>query len=197
MVAVRKPAEPLLSVEDFLDWPGDGTDTRYQLVAGEPQAMAPASEVHGTIQANAAFLLKSHLRSGRSGCRVVTEAPVAPRLSSDMDLRVPDLAVTCTPSVPESRIVQAPILIIEILSPSNERETRANVYACATIPSVREILLLRSTRVGAELFRRQADGAWPAEALAVDPGDAVTLESIGFHGRLLDFYDGTHLVQSA
>lgn len=44
---------PLMTVEEFFDWPGDGTETRYDLYEGAPQAMAPASPVHGLIQANA------------------------------------------------------------------------------------------------------------------------------------------------
>jgi hypothetical protein len=36
-----------------------------------------------------------------------------------------------------------PIVLVEILSPSNEAETRANVWAYTTIPTVAEIVLLR------------------------------------------------------
>jgi hypothetical protein len=49
-----------------------------------------------------------------------------------------------------------------LLSPSNESETRENVWGYTTIPSVREILLIRSTRVAAELIRHGADGSWLA-----------------------------------
>ena len=59
MVALSKmPAE--MSVGEFLAWqPGDGR--AWQLVDGEPQAMAPASRTHGTLQAELARLIGNHL----------------------------------------------------------------------------------------------------------------------------------------
>jgi Uma2 family endonuclease len=54
-----------------------------------------------------------------------------------------------------------PVLIIEILSPSNWPETWTNVWAYTTIPSVREILIVHSTKIGVELLRRDAAGHWP------------------------------------
>ena len=47
-----------------------------------------------------------------------------------------------------------PVLLVEILSPSNRAETWTNVWAYTTIPSVREILVLHSLRIRAELLRR-------------------------------------------
>jgi Uma2 family endonuclease len=69
-------------------------------------------------------------------------------------MRVPDLAVSC--EVPDlgQRALTEPTLVVEILSPGNEAETRENVWAYTTIPTVREILLIRSTRIAAELLRR-------------------------------------------
>ena len=60
-------------------------------------------------------------------------------------------------------MVPDPVLLIEILSPSNEAQTRANIWAYTTIPSVREILAVHSTRIEAELLRRNPDGSWPEE----------------------------------
>ena len=64
-----------------------------------------------------------------------------------------------------------PILFIEILSPSNEVETWANVWTYASIPSVAEILVVHSTRVAAELLRREANGQWPDEPVVLGPDD--------------------------
>ena len=48
---------PIAVVIDFIDWPGDGTSTRYELVDGVLRAMAPGSDTHNTIVANLAGLL--------------------------------------------------------------------------------------------------------------------------------------------
>lgn len=86
-----------------------------------------------------------------------------------------------------------PVLLVEILSPSNERETRANVWAYATIPSVREILLVRSTRVEAELLRRRDDGSWPEQPELIQADDALELAGFGFTVKLRALYRTTTL----
>jgi len=197
MVAVRKPADTLMTVEDFFDWPGDGTDTRYQLVHGEPRAMAPASPTHALIQTAVARLIENHLVAQGSPCRTATEAPVVPRLNADVNLRVPDVAVTCGQDLPDRKVFPDPVLVVEILSPGNERDTRDNLWSYASILSMREILFVHSTRVGAELHRRQSDGNWPEMPERLGSADEVVLESIGFRCRLADFYARTHLAQSA
>ena len=50
-------------------------------------------------------------------------------------------------------MVSEPVLLVAILSPSNEAETRANIWAYTTIPSVQELLIVHSTRIEAELLR--------------------------------------------
>jgi hypothetical protein len=44
-----------------------------------------------------------------------------------------------------------------------------------------------------ELLRRGSDGSWPAEPEEIEPGDALTLESIAFSCPLSDVYVQTHL----
>jgi hypothetical protein len=42
--------------------------------------------------------------------------------------------------------LEDPVLIVEVLSPSNERETWEAIWACATIPTMREFLIVDSER---------------------------------------------------
>ena len=39
-----------MTVADFLDWPGDGSGQKFQLVDEELRATSPGSATHGTIQ---------------------------------------------------------------------------------------------------------------------------------------------------
>jgi Uma2 family endonuclease len=112
---------------------------------------------------------------------------VIPQARARDNVRIPDLAVRCASS-PDSHAAAAPVLLVEILSPSNVRETWANVWAYTTIPSVVEILVLSSTSIAAELLRRLPDGGWPANPEPV-AGDAVLkLGSIGLSLKLSDAY---------
>jgi Uma2 family endonuclease len=193
MAALPKLAPSRMTVAEFLAWPGDGTSTRYELADGEPRAMDPASVTHGVIQANIGALLYAHLKGTR--CKPVAAPGVIPRLRAAMNMRVPDIAVNCIPDEAGQRALPDPILIIEILSPSNETETRENVWAYTTIPSVREILLVRSTDIGAELFCRETDGNWPEQPQVIESADGLALSSIDFCVPLIEFYTDTYLVR--
>ena len=101
--------------------------------------------------------------------------------------------VTCQPDAPGQIVLPDPVLLVEILSAGNEAETRANVWAYATIPSVHEILIVHSTQVAAELLRRQPDANWPKEPEDIGPGGVLRLEGIDLTCPLTDLYTRTHL----
>jgi Uma2 family endonuclease len=112
---------------------------------------------------------------------------------ANVNMRVPDLGVTCTPDAPGQQTLPDPIVLIEILSPGNASDTWDNVWSYTTIPSVREIAVVHSTRVLVELLRRGADGSWPAEPEEIGPGDTLRFDSVGFACALADVYAQTHL----
>ena len=196
MVALRKPPPSRMTVAEFLVWDsGDPDVYARQLIDGEPVAMAPASDNHGSIQAALAALLWNHLALPGSRCRVVTESGVVPRGQSDRNYRIPDIGVTC--ALPSGgQTVPDPVVLIEILSPSNEVETRSNVWAYMSIPTVQEILVVHSTRIEAEPLRRAPDGSWPGLPARVGPVDALVLASIDFSIPLTALYRTTTLAQS-
>lgn len=187
--AVQIPV--FMSVEDFMDWePGDGH--QWQLVDGVPQAMAPASITHGALQAHLGYLLTAHLLARNSPCRVIANPGVIPRVQSSHNVRIPDLGVTCRPAIEEERTLIEPVVLVEILSPSNQSETWSNIWTYTSIPSVQEILVLRTATVCAELLRRQPDGTWPDRPEKATEGD-LTLESLQFRAPLAEVYRTTRL----
>jgi Uma2 family endonuclease len=154
---------------EFLSWdPRDPTGSRWQLIDGEPVAMAPGNVTHGALQSEISRLLGNHLLKQRSACRVLTEPGIVPRVRANRNYRVPDLGVTRAPPTLD-QMMPEPLLLIEILSPSNETETWANIWAYTTIPTIAEILAVHSTRIEAELLRRGADGSWPKEPEIIGP----------------------------
>lgn len=176
----------MMTVVEFLDWVGPDGSERWELVDGVPRAMAPASQRHALITTETGRLIGNHLEK-RPECRVAIEAGVQPQVNGSTNVRVPDLTVACAGDV-GSHLVAEPLVIIEVLSPSNRADTWGNVWTYVTIPSVREILILHSMEVRAELLRRDAAGGWPADPLTLHPGDDVTLESIDFSAPLAAFY---------
>ena len=191
MSGAARKVPPAMDVAEFLAWDAPA-NARWQLVDGEPQAMAPASRTHGVLQAELARLLGNHLDAVGSPCVVVGEAGIVPRIQADINVRVPDLAVTCTETQEEEHTLSEPVLLVEILSPSNRSETWTNIWSYTTIPSVKEIVVVDSVRVRAHLLRRDVAGNWPERATVIEDG-ALELASIGFQVPLAALYRRTRL----
>lgn len=184
--------EPM-TADEFIAW-DDGTDTRYQLIDGIVRAMSPASTTHGTIQADLARRISNHLDVASVKCRVLTEPAVQTRIHARKNMRVPDLGVTCTPDAAGQIALPDPILLIEIISPGNKKDTWDNVWAYASIPTVHEILIVESTRIEAHLLRRQADGSWPPDPETIPTEGTLALSSIDYAAPLRDIYAKTYLL---
>jgi Putative restriction endonuclease len=121
MVALRKHIPARMTLTEFLSWdPADPSGQAWQLIDGEPVAMAPGSETHAALQGEIGALLRNHLLDRDGPCRLLSQPGIVPRVRANRNFRIPDLAVTCVPPA-LGLMVADPILLIEILSPSNER----------------------------------------------------------------------------
>ncbi|HEX6000555.1 MAG TPA: Uma2 family endonuclease [Hyphomicrobiaceae bacterium] len=183
----------LMTVAEFYDWPGDGTGRTFELVDGELRPMSPGSPTHGKIQMRLGALILNQLAAASSLCQVVCAPGIITARHAHINMRVPDLGVTCTPDAPGDRALPDPVVLIEILSPSNAADTWDNVWAYTTISSVREIVVVHSTAVLAEVLRRGADSGWPTETDKIEADGTLSLQSIGFACPLRDVYKQTHL----
>lgn len=181
---VEKPA--LMTVAEFLDWPGDGTDARYELIGGIPVAQAQPITEHGTIQANItglAFLALGHRRP----CRPITEAGLAKSFRHHT-MRAPDVILTCQQAARQS-LLEATV-IFEVLSPSNWADTLAKLPFYASLPTVREIVLVDSRRMEVTVYRRDGGDDWvdaPVERLK-EPDQLLHLPSMDVTMSLADIY---------
>ena len=182
-----------MTVREFLDW-GDLTPGRWELVDGEPRAMTPPLRTHGALLVELARLLANWFEASGRRCFPIADGGVLPGLLSDYNMRMADLVVTCTGYTQEERAISEPVLIVEILSPSNRAETWSNVWTYVTIASVREILVLHGDTIRAEVLRRNPDGTWPQRPHAITEGDLV-LGSVGFSAPLVALYRTTRLSQ--
>jgi Uma2 family endonuclease len=109
-----------MSLDEFLAWePNDGQ--KWQLVDGQPQAMAPTKRTHGAIQIELGRLIGNHLAKHRPHCSVIGDPGIVPRVQSKVNCRIPDLAVTVwtyttIPSVMEILIVESESVGADLLS---------------------------------------------------------------------------------
>jgi Uma2 family endonuclease len=166
----------LMTLEQFLTWeaPGPG---RWQLIDGVPQAMAPAGSTHAMIQTTIARLIDNHLVQRDGPCVMMTNPGIIPAFRTNRNYFIPDAAVTCSEADIGVPGIRHPILVIEILSPSNHAETWRNIRAYMLIPSVWEILVIRTDLASIDLLRRDAEGVWPDDVTTVTEG-TFTLASL-------------------
>jgi len=186
---------PHMTADEFLAWPGDGSARKHELFDGEVRSMALASSTHGFIQANVAFLIGAAIRAGDLPLIVATEGAIVPGLNAATNVRVPDLVVTGAPDERGQQPVPDPVLLVEILSPGNQDNTRDNLRAYATLPSVTEMVLLKSARLLAEIYRRDTAGVWLPDPETIKAGGRLVLASVGLDCPLEDAYRGTWLLR--
>jgi Uma2 family endonuclease len=149
-----------MTLAAFLEW-DDGTDRRYQLLDGVPVMMAPRAEAHGELVA--AIMIEIGSRLKRS-CRVIADAGITVEGRSDT-CYVADLAVTCAPGEYNPRMVAAPMLVVEVVSPSiGEIDGWRKIADYRSLPSLREIVIAFHDERRITLLRRTADG-WRVEDL--------------------------------
>jgi Uma2 family endonuclease len=178
----------LLTVAEFLDsYPDDRR--HYQLFDGVMVAMAPPAFPHQIIAATLTAEIVQAVRAHLPGCSVHSQAGIAPHGVSGGDHFETDLTVTCEPLTSSYRgIIATPLLIVEVLSPSTDRD---DVYlklpAYQRIASLQEILYVETERVGATVYRRDSSG-WTT--IAVTAQDHLGLDTIGLDVALADLYRG-------
>ncbi len=186
-------AAATMTLQDFLAWE-EPYEARWELVEGQPMAMASTTRTHAAIQAELGRLIANALLQKGSSCSVLVNPGIVPRVRSDANFRVPDLGVVCGGYEKEELYLAEPVLLIEVLSPGNESRTRSNVWTYTTIPSVREIAIFRTETIGVELLRRGDDGNWPAAAEMIEAGD-LAFRSIGVQFPLEAVYRTTRLAK--
>ncbi|HUB44475.1 MAG TPA: Uma2 family endonuclease [Acetobacteraceae bacterium] len=175
-----------MTLEEFLAWdaPGPG---RWQLIDGVPMAMAPAGRAHGRLQTVIARLIDTHLEATDSPCVALTNPGIVPAFQASRNFFIPDLAVTCSEIDTDPAALHHPVLVVEILSPSNHVETWRNIRAYMLIDSVQEILVIHTASVRVEMLKRHADGSWPDDLTPITQGD-FPLASIGLSVPLSMLY---------
>jgi Uma2 family endonuclease len=178
----RKLPDPL-TVDEFLaiPWP---EGARHELHDGQVVSMAPPLRAHATLVVNLAVAIRPVLART---CDVLTEAGILSAARANTCYQV-DLLVTCEPPEPRQRTIHAPVLLVEVLSPSTQAIDRnRKLPDYRQIASVQEVVLVDSEAMHVELYRRFDGTRWLSEILR-EPTDILHLDSVGLDLSLADLY---------
>ena len=165
------------SEEEYLAYEAQ-SPARHEYIAGEIFAMTGASIRHNVIAGNLFAELRTHLKG--TPCRALIES-VKLRLRKEQSYFYPDVMVTREERLQaldsQQQIVDAPVVIIEILSPTTEAtDRREKLRAYRTLPSLKEYLLVSQERAQVEIYRRRGDIGW--DIITYEPGDTVEIASL-------------------
>jgi len=172
-----------MTVEEYFQLEENDPDTRYEYIDGHVYAMAGGTANHDTIKSNIQRILWHLLRGSK--CRVY---------SSDMKVFVsetryfhPDVIVSCDPSDRGTvKAIQAPRLVVEVLSPSTERTDRTwKLKNYRAHPTIEEYVLADSQSLKIEIYYKEQN-KWIYDAFENDA--EVVLYSLGVHFPLMDAY---------
>ena len=144
----------------------------FEFVGGAPVMMAPASRAHTMLKGNVFAALRRALEGTR--CTAYGDGI---EIRAHGISAIPDVVVSCEPPDLATPVESAPVLIVEIVSPSTVLRDRVQKWeAYRRIPSLRHYILVEQDRRLVELHTRRGDIVF--EERFIEAGE-VPLEAIG------------------
>lgn len=139
MVALPKTK---MTVEEYLRWSqsynGEG---RHELIDGEVVMMSPETVRHVHVKAEAWLTFRNALARSGVPCQAFMDG-VSVRVGKHQ-LREPDISVQCKPADPDALILDAPVIVAEVVSSTSVRsDTGAKVGEYFSIPTLQHYLII-------------------------------------------------------
>jgi Uma2 family endonuclease len=172
------------TLDDFRAWHERQPEV-WEFINGVPKLMAPGSLAHTVIKSNAGRLLGNAL--DQTGCRALVDGAI---VEVDGSSLIPDVVVTCSPLDFTTPRIDQPILVVEVLSPSNQGDDTGRKLALyLKIPSLRHYLVIEQERRQIVHHERRDDlgGAFLTN---IAPPDPLRLEPPGVELALAEVYQG-------
>jgi Uma2 family endonuclease len=182
MAKARAESELPRTVEAFDRWNAEQPE-RWEFIGGVPLMMAPATNNHSIIKGNIFAALHRDLRSGT--CRAIVDGP---EVRSAKVVAIPDVVVTCQPIDGRAGVVRHPIVLVEVLSPSSERDDTGRKWrAYCLIPSLQHYLVVSRDERFLTLHTRTGPSSF---AETVHSEGSIELTSLGVTLAVEEIYDG-------
>jgi Uma2 family endonuclease len=147
-----------MTVPEFLAWAETQEKPRYELIDGQPVAMAPERSEHVEAKLSAAVALRAAIDRSGVACQAFVEG-----LTVEIDQStgyVPDALVNCGEPVPRgSMTAPNPVIVVEVLSPSTRGiDTTVKLAGYFRVPSLKHYLVVDLERQHVVHYRKQTDG---------------------------------------
>jgi Uma2 family endonuclease len=160
----------------------------WEFIDGVPKMMAPGSKAHTLIKSNAGRLLGTAL--DQTGCHALIDGAIVEVHGSSL---IPDIVVTCAPLEFTTPRVDEPLIIVEILSPSNQNDDMGRKLSLyLEVSSLMHYLVIHQDRRQVVHHQRRDDlgGVFLTD---IAPADPLRLEPPGIELPLAAIYAGVPL----
>lgn len=188
----RHPGGPM-SVEEYMQLDDKAVDARYEYINGVARLMAGGTFEHDDIGHNLYAALKLQFRNGP--CSVHgdgVKAQVGTKDDGTPDYVYPDATVSCNVADRKTRgqrIITSPLIVFEVLSPSNENDDRTiKMRSYQSCPTIRAIVLVSQFARHVEVYERLDHDldTWVARVFNGD--EAVKLDCMDLEIEMDDIY---------
>jgi Uma2 family endonuclease len=172
----------------FLAWV-QGREERYELDRGRVIMMTGGSRAHWQITMNISKALDARFDPERFA--------VLPEFGIDLGpqtIRFPDVVVDLAGESPRDLKATAPVLIVELLSPSSERVDPGDKGAeYLGIPSLLAYLVVAQDEMAAWLWVRGSNGFPPTAEVLKGSEAVIHIEPLGIDLPFTEVYDRVRL----
>jgi Uma2 family endonuclease len=186
---VKEPAAKFnyVSPEDYLAMERASVE-KHEYFKGEVFAMSGASNEHNDIAYNINRIVAPFLHG--KGCKIYG-SDFRIHIPENSLFTYPDFSIVCgkaeTTTVYTDNLTN-PAVLIEILSPSTRDYDRGSKFQMyRSIKTLQEYVLVDSTSVSVELYRRQSDHSWEFTEFT-QLSDSFLIAAIGLTFPLKDLY---------
>jgi len=153
-VALKRP----MTAREFLEWAGVQAEGRYELVRGEVIVMSPERARHVRTKAACWLALAEAIKAAGLPCEAFTDGIAV--VIDEMTTREPDALVQCgKPIEAESLVADAPVVLVEVVSPASTRsDSGAKLAEYFSLPTVCHYLIVDPVRHVVIHHERGSDG---------------------------------------
>jgi Uma2 family endonuclease len=172
------------TLEEFRAWHERQPDV-WEFIDGVPKLMAPGSMAHTLIESNTHAALAQAVQG--TGCRALVDGAIIEIEGSSL---IPDVVVTCRELDFTTPRIDDPIIIVEVLSPSNEKDDVGRKLALyLKLPSLRHYLVIHQDR-RLIVHHQRRDDLESAFLTTIAPPDPLRLDPPDIEIALATIYEG-------
>lgn len=186
IVAMTALPRTRMSVDEYLAW-AEGQPGRYELYDGTVYAMSPEGAGHAEVKGAVYRALLAGIRARNLGCYALPDGMTV-RVDHETAFE-PDALVYCGAKVvPSALEIRAPVIVVEVLSPSTRRiDASKKLAGYFRLSSIAHYLIVDPEQ---RLIVHHARGTNEAILTRIVRDGAIALDPPGLSLALADVYGG-------